>query len=319
MQVQKFRTPRISVKKHRNLKLTGEAFFEVIKNDKQPFIVQANEARVKVTGTKFNVKAYKHQEDVKVTVTEGTVQVYDDGNAFSETIKAGETGILNKKNNDISKVNYANLNDMAWKTKVIDFNNTTLDEVARVLENTYYQKIDVDPAIQNCSVTVRFVNRDLKSVLLVLQSTLDLKIETKGKTFNCMEKVVKRCLIACLIFFSFFQAYAQSIDLDRKITVRYLNQDLSKVLAELTDQYRFRFSYNPRFVKPDIKITYEAEDKAARIALNEIFNQAGLSWMEVDGYIILKPGKKKTFRKKKNNRSIIHFTVRLPIRSPENF
>jgi ferric-dicitrate binding protein FerR (iron transport regulator) len=74
-----------------------------------------------------------------------------------------------------------NLNDLAWKTGIMDFHDSPLREVTEILINTYHQKIDLDPAIENCRVTVRFENRELDAVLNVLRSTLDLKITIKGK------------------------------------------------------------------------------------------------------------------------------------------
>jgi ferric-dicitrate binding protein FerR (iron transport regulator) len=58
----------------------------------------------------------------------------------------------------------------------MDFHNTTLSEVAAVLENTYHRKVWVDPAVRLCPLTVRFENQQLTPVLNVLRSTLDLTI-----------------------------------------------------------------------------------------------------------------------------------------------
>ncbi len=50
---------------HRTVKLKGEAWFEVKKNADLPFVISAGEANVRVTGTKFNVKAYHRLNDVQ--------------------------------------------------------------------------------------------------------------------------------------------------------------------------------------------------------------------------------------------------------------
>jgi len=64
---------------------------------------------------------------------------------------------------------------------VLDFNKATLSEVAGVLENTYHNRIIVDPKVQQCSITVRFKDQELASILKVLKSTLDLTITSDGK------------------------------------------------------------------------------------------------------------------------------------------
>jgi ferric-dicitrate binding protein FerR (iron transport regulator) len=167
---------------HRNLSLKGEAYFEVKKNNGLPFIVNAGEAEIRVTGTKFNVKAYSDKTDVKVTVTEGKVIFYETRKRLIETaLGAGETGTYDKSVKAVRKQAAVNINDLAWKTMIMDFHNTPLIEVADILMNTYHTTLDVDPTIKNCTVTVRFEDQKLDSVLNVLKSTLDLTITSKGK------------------------------------------------------------------------------------------------------------------------------------------
>jgi transmembrane sensor len=174
---------------HRTLNLKGEAYFEVKKNADLPFIITAGEAKVRVTGTKFNVKAYRRLKDIRVTVTEGTVKFYYKAEPGKEvTLRAGETGIMNKSDKVVTAIPGNNLNDIAWKTGIIDFHNTPLSEVTEILINTYHSRIDLDPVVGNCPVTVRFENKKLDAVLNVLRSTLDLKITTKGKRITISGK-----------------------------------------------------------------------------------------------------------------------------------
>jgi len=55
------------------VELTGEAFFDVTHNAKQPFVIQTPKAQIKVLGTSFNVAAYRTGDSVKVVVETGTV------------------------------------------------------------------------------------------------------------------------------------------------------------------------------------------------------------------------------------------------------
>lgn len=166
--------------KHRNISLKGEAFFEVERNANIPFIISANEAKIEVVGTQFNVKAYKKQPEVNVFVTEGKVQLYESKQPEKKTIlTAGESGAYNRVVKTIKKTPISNQNDIAWKTRIIEFNNTPLNEVATVLQNTYQVELIIDSNISECPITVRFENQDIASVLKVLKSTLSLKIEIK--------------------------------------------------------------------------------------------------------------------------------------------
>ena len=175
-------------KSHRSLALKGEAYFEVMKGA-TPFIISAGEASVRVTGTKFNVKAYSGKPLVKVTVTEGTVVLYENDMAGKEAIlKTGETGTYDKSRKAVDKQATSDLNDLAWKTGIMDFKNTPLNEVAEILTNTYHTPIEVDTALKSCSVTVRFENQELESVIHVLESTLDLTIRRKGRHISITGK-----------------------------------------------------------------------------------------------------------------------------------
>jgi ferric-dicitrate binding protein FerR (iron transport regulator) len=179
---------KISYKKdfgkfHRNIKLKGEAFFDVVDDKDVPFIISANEASIEVVGTQFNVKAYKKQDEIKVTVSEGTVKLYDKKLPKKETfIKAGETGKFNKKIKSIEKIPVNDINDIAWKTRIINFSNTPLSEVAEILENTYHVKFTIDDKIKNCAIDVQFTDMELTDILKVIKSTLGLTIQVQDNT-----------------------------------------------------------------------------------------------------------------------------------------
>jgi hypothetical protein len=78
------------VKDKREVKLKGEAFFNVVKNSKSPFFVYSNNLVAKVLGTSFNVKAEPEKLQMEVAVRTGRVQVYE----RTENVQAGK----NKRN-----------------------------------------------------------------------------------------------------------------------------------------------------------------------------------------------------------------------------
>ena len=67
--------PTAFVSGQREVKVNGEAFFEVSHDKEHPFIVSAENVKVKVLGTKFNVKAYDDDDNIEVTLAEGKVGV----------------------------------------------------------------------------------------------------------------------------------------------------------------------------------------------------------------------------------------------------
>ena len=64
-------------KASRKVELTGEGYFEVSKNKELPFVVSTGKLSVKVLGTKFNLKSYEEDSELKVTLKEGAVKVGD--------------------------------------------------------------------------------------------------------------------------------------------------------------------------------------------------------------------------------------------------
>lgn len=70
----------------REVRLEGEAFFEVTKNPARPFIVHANNIDIKVLGTAFNVKAYQNDENTETTLYRGLINVTKNNEADFQPI-----------------------------------------------------------------------------------------------------------------------------------------------------------------------------------------------------------------------------------------
>lgn len=168
---------------HRNVTLTGEAFFKVATDSSAPFIINANGAQIEVVGTEFNVKAYKDRNEVKVYVKKGAITLYDKNKRSVKTLlTAGESGIYNKQNRTTRKELEANLNDIAWRTMVIELDETPMWIVKEILESTYHVQIDLADNIKNCPVTAEFDNDNLTVVLkIIIQSLENTKFKSDGK------------------------------------------------------------------------------------------------------------------------------------------
>ena len=71
-------TKAISAEHGRDVKLTGEAFFEITPDAAKPFIIDAGKAKVRVVGTTFNVITNNSESAVEVFVKTGKVVVSDE-------------------------------------------------------------------------------------------------------------------------------------------------------------------------------------------------------------------------------------------------
>lgn len=132
--------------KDRVVKLTGEAYFEVAANERQPFIVMANEMEVSVLGTHFNVKAYGDESFAKTTLLEGKVKV--GVNNKHVLLKPGQQAKMN--NAGAMNVIAVNVDDVvAWKNGTFSFDDVTIAEVLQQLARWYDVEIVYPDGVPN--------------------------------------------------------------------------------------------------------------------------------------------------------------------------
>ncbi|MBK7131283.1 MAG: FecR domain-containing protein [Bacteroidales bacterium] len=84
-------------KKNRNVKLTGEAFFEIAPDASKPFIIDAGKADVRVVGTSFNVITNNTESEVEVYVKTGKVILSDKSGSQSIALEPGFVGKMDSK------------------------------------------------------------------------------------------------------------------------------------------------------------------------------------------------------------------------------
>ena len=186
--------------KVREVKLSGEAYFEVKHDSLHPFVVDAGMAKIRVLGTTFRVNT--HPDGVKdpdgvsdpdrvveVTVIKGRVMLFrldgKSGDTLSLILQEGENGIMKKGGLKPDRTDAINPDDLFWANHFLDFHRTTLSRVFSMLEKYYSVKISVsDPAILNCRLTASFMNEPIDKILKVIAESFGLKLEIKGQTFQ---------------------------------------------------------------------------------------------------------------------------------------
>ncbi|MDO5664533.1 MAG: FecR domain-containing protein [Bacteroidia bacterium] len=172
---------RRKMKAGRNVKLTGEAFFEVTHDEKHPFVVKTDNAQVKVLGTSFNVKT----NSLSTTVNVKTGKVELNREEKSIILLAGEMGYTSKE--EALKKHVNNENYLAWKNKKMVFNEATLAEVVRDLANYYNTFITIKGNADNCRVTTVFTSETLIEALDELKVLLHFdykKTENEVTIYN---------------------------------------------------------------------------------------------------------------------------------------
>lgn len=174
---------------NREVKLDGEAFFEVAKNPSKPFIIQTDEVNTKVHGTSFNINNYNDKGHVEVTVASGKVEVsYNEEKVF---LTQNDQAIFDRNTKNITKENVNAADYLYWKKGIINFKDAPLAEALEVLERWYGVSFIVkNEKVKRCHITASFNNEILTVVLesiiyakkgLQFEYIEDNKIMIKGK------------------------------------------------------------------------------------------------------------------------------------------
>lgn len=157
---------------NREVELNGEAYFEVSKDKKHPFIVQTDAVDVRVLGTHFNVDAYRDSHDVRTTLLTGSVAVSNKSNSEHMILKPNEIAIYNKVEKKLTRKLLVDATDeISWRHGEFIFDDVPLSDIARKLSNSFGTTIQItDSALQNYRISARFPNgEDLETILSVLQ------------------------------------------------------------------------------------------------------------------------------------------------------
>lgn len=170
--------PKAFSTKTRLVELTGEAFFEVTRNEKTPFIIQTFKARIKVLGTSFNVADYRETDSVQVVVETGTVELSSKTDNELIRLTHGNTGVYYSKANKLVKSKVSDVNAIAWKTNIIVFHDANLTYVAKTLNKLFGLSISIDDVnLKKCRLNADFKNQDLEHILEAIKTTLNLDVK----------------------------------------------------------------------------------------------------------------------------------------------
>jgi len=165
----------------RRVEMTGEVYFEIAKNAKQPFIVRSNEIDIRVTGTHFNINAYPDEGSTSTTLLEGAVDISDGGKWIR--LHPGEQArsvpgqpLTLMKNTDLEEV-------MAWKKGKFIFNQADIRKIMRQISRWY----DVEIVYQGS------VSQETFSGMVSRDSDIDKVlriIEEGGVKFNIKSRKI---------------------------------------------------------------------------------------------------------------------------------
>lgn len=182
--------------KQREVKLLGEAYFEVTKDAKHPFIVNTPyQASIKVYGTKFNVEAYAKDSMLTASLMEGSIAlsyIGEDGKMKEQMLLPGQS--ISYRNDELPTLIADNIVDIntAWTEGKIIFRNTPLKEVIHELEKTYNVKFLIrNPKVYANRFTGTLDGQHLDRILYVLSQTSDMRFKntSSNNAYNSVQTI----------------------------------------------------------------------------------------------------------------------------------
>lgn len=174
----KLRYPKKFALNSREVYLEGEAYFEVAKNKKRPFIVNLNGPAIHVLGTSFNVQDYPENKDITVCLDEGHINLTLPSEK-KYPVQPGEKLVYNKESNQCTISRMNNMQHVSiWKQNVIVFKDTPLPEVLKVLNRWYNVDFKVeDNRALTYVYTLTSENTLLEKVLMDLEKIAPVKFD----------------------------------------------------------------------------------------------------------------------------------------------
>ena len=172
---------------HRQVELSGEAYFEVAKNADKPFRILSGSQVTEVLGTSFNVASYENDSLVYTTLVEGKVAVsLRDQPDTRQILQPSHQSLLSKQQGTIAQRVVDTDAYVAWQQGRFYFKEQPLEEIMKTFARWY----DVDVQFLNESARAYHFTGNLEryenfeNILELLQATGEVKFKTAGRAIT---------------------------------------------------------------------------------------------------------------------------------------
>ena len=173
----------------REVKFNGEGFFEVaISNN--PFIIQTrNGLKLKVLGTKFNLRAYSDDNTIKTSLVEGKVELKSPDNHML-SLTSGQIASYNDRTKELNYTYGQLYQDIGWLNNKLYLNKTSLQEVCIILERCYNVKIFINKDVLGNKIHYTGVlgEETIVDVMDALCKLSEIKYQIEGKNITINNK-----------------------------------------------------------------------------------------------------------------------------------
>ncbi|MBL7756759.1 MAG: FecR domain-containing protein [Chitinophagaceae bacterium] len=181
----------------REVQLSGEAYFDVVRDEERPFVIHTNVIDIKVLGTAFNVRSYADEKNTETSLVRGSVEVTLRNHPEKKfTLKPNDKLIINneqagpvaesvKKDPERTtskqivltwgKINYPSKADTVateamWTRNKLAFDKESLEEIALKIERWYDVKVVIaDEAMKKTEFSIIIEDESLQQVMEALR------------------------------------------------------------------------------------------------------------------------------------------------------
>jgi len=170
---------------NREVTLSGEAYFDVTKNETLPLVVDCNGLQVKVLGTRFNVNVYDVGKMAEVVLEEGTVELINTKiNADFYRMKPGERVNVDLETSQYSARMVNTTRYTSWREGVVNIYDLSIEDLVRRLEKRYNQKFELAPEVKELRYTFTIENEPLEDVLKLMERITPVKVKQTDETIK---------------------------------------------------------------------------------------------------------------------------------------
>jgi len=162
---------------YRDVAMTGEAYFEVVKNKDFPMVVAAGNFNVRVYGTKFNINAYPVSEVAHVTLLEGSISLTGRETVHNREneimMKPGQTASIYSGKKEVILETKDPFLFTAWKDGLIVFKNANFEEVLERLARKFNVRIELkDNSLKSIPLDATFKDENLNEILRLMSLSI---------------------------------------------------------------------------------------------------------------------------------------------------
>ncbi|WP_394774807.1 FecR family protein [Flavobacterium sp.] len=169
----------------REVYLTGEAFFDVAKDKKHPFIIHTDKMDTKVLGTSFNVQAYPDNTTQEVSVLTGRVNVKSTVTEENVYVTPGQKVVFKSQNNKLKAFTDIPVNSISlWRKNIIVFEDAPLPEVIATINRNYNVTIQIENKnLNNLKISAYFKELPVDQVVALVCNIINANYKLEAGNY----------------------------------------------------------------------------------------------------------------------------------------